>query len=142
MLYVRDFMSRKVRTINSSSNVLGAARQMAKWNIGSLVIVKGQKAVGIITEGDVSKAVAKGMDPKKTAVGFLHKKLITIGPDEKLEDAANLMASHGIKKLPVMEGGKLVGMVTQTDIVGSSFALVTSLKEMVWARYRPPDFQP
>jgi predicted transcriptional regulator len=52
------------------------------------------------------------------------------------------MASSGIKKLPVMEGGKLVGIVTQTDIVGTSFALVTSLKEMVQARYRPPDFQP
>ena len=54
----------------------------------------------------------------------------------------NVLASHGIKKLPVMESGKLVGMLTQTDIVDSSFALVTSLKEMVRARYRPPDFQP
>jgi len=42
----------------------------------------------------------------------------------------------------VMDGGKLVGMVTQTDIVDSSFSLATSLKEMVRARYRPPDFQP
>lgn len=135
-------MTRKVRTISSSSNVLRAAKQMARWKIGALVIVKGQRAVGIITEGDISKAVAKGLDPAKTPVGFIRKKLVTISPDEKLEDAANVMASHGIKKLPVMEGGKLVGMVTQTDIVGSSFALVTSLKEMVWARYRPPDFQP
>lgn len=142
MLYVRDFMTRKVRTISSGSNVLGAAKQMARWKIGSLVIVKGKRPVGMITEGDVSKAVAKGLNPATTPVGFLRKRLVTIGPDEKLEDAANLMASHGIKKLPVMEGGKLVGMVTQTDIVGSSFGLVTSLKEMVWARYRPPDFQP
>ena len=142
MLYVRDIMSRHVRTISSSSNVLGAAKQMTKWNIGSLVIIKGQKAVGIITEGDVSKAVARGRDPAMTPVGFIRKKLIAIGPDERLEDAANVMASHGIKKLPVMDGGKLVGMVTQTDIVDSSFSLVTSLKEMVRARYRPPDFQP
>jgi len=142
VLYVRDIMSRRVRTIASTSNVQRAAKLMAKWKIGALVIVKSKKAVGIITEGDVSKAVARGMDPAKTPVGYLRKKLVTIGPDEKVEDAANMMASHVIKKLPVMEGGKLVGMVTQTDIVGSSFALVTSLKEMVWARYRPPDFQP
>jgi len=142
MLYVRDIMSRRVRTIASTSNVQKAAKLLARWNIGSLVIVKGQKAVGLITEGDVSKAVARGLDPAKTPVDYLRKRLVTIGPDEKLEDAAHVMASHGIKKLPVMDGGKLVGMLTQTDIVGSSFELVTSLKEMVWARYRPPDFQP
>ncbi|MDG6900583.1 MAG: CBS domain-containing protein [Nitrososphaerota archaeon] len=142
MLYVRDIMSRRVRSISSTSNVLGAARQMSRRKIGCVVIVKGQRPVGIITEGDVSKAVARGLDPAKTAVGFQRKKLITIGPDERLEEAAKVMATHGIKKLPVMEGGKLVGIVTQTDIVGSSFDLVTSLKEMVRARYRPPDFQP
>jgi predicted transcriptional regulator len=52
------------------------------------------------------------------------------------------MTSSGVNKLPVIDGVKLVGMVTQTDIVGSSFDLVTALKEMVRARYRPPDFQP
>jgi CBS domain-containing protein len=142
MLYVRDIMSRSVRSIPSTSSVTGAAKQMAKWRIGSLVIVKGPRPVGIITEGDVSKAVARGLDPAKTPVGFMRRKLVTISPDERLEDAANVMTSHGIKKLPVMEGGKLIGMLTQTDIVGSSFELVTSLKEMVRARYRPPDFQP
>lgn len=134
-------MSRRVRSVSSASNVLGAAKKMARWKIGCLVIVKGQRPIGIITEGDVSKAVARRLDPSTTPVGFLRKRLITIGPDEKLEEAAKIMASHGIKKLPVMDGGKLVGMVTQTDIVGSSFDLVTSLKEMVLARYRPPDFQ-
>ena len=122
--------------------MLGAAKLMARWKIGCLVIVKGQRPVGIITEGDVSKAIARGLDPSKTPVGFMKRRLITITPDERLEEAAKVMASHGIKKLPVMDGGKLLGMVTQTDIVGSSFDLVTSLKEMVMARYRPPDFQP
>jgi len=52
------------------------------------------------------------------------------------------MAEKQIKKLPVVDGGSLIGMLTQTDIVASSFDLVTSLKEMVRARYRPPEFQP
>lgn len=60
----------------------------------------------------------------------------------RVEEAAKVMASSGIKKLPVIDDRKLVGMVTQTDIVASSFDLVTALKEMVRARYRPPDFQP
>ena len=66
---------------------------------------------------------------------------MTTEPGERVEVAAKIMADSGVKKLPVMEGKRLVGIVTQTDIVNSSFALVTSLKEMVQARYRPPDFQ-
>jgi len=97
--------------------------------------------VGIITEGDVSKAVGRGLDPARTAVSFLHKKLLTIGPKERIEDASRLMANAGVKKLPVMEGGRLIGILTQTDIVETSFGLVTSLKEMVSARFRPPDFE-
>lgn len=142
MICVRDVMSRRVRTISSRSTVLDAAKLMSRWKIGALVIVQGARPIGMITEGDVSKAVARKLNPGKTPVGFKRKKLIAIGQDERLEDAARLMASSGIKKLPVMEGDKLVGIITQTDIVGSSFALVTSLKEMVRARYRPPDFQP
>lgn len=135
-------MSSRVRTIDSAASVLDGAKKMAQWKIGSLVIIKRDRPVGIITEGDVSKAVAKGLNPSKTPVGFHSKKLIAVGPDERLEDAAKTMASAGVKKLPVMEGTTLVGIITQTDIVGSSFDLVTSLKEMVRARYRPPDFQP
>ena len=66
---------------------------------------------------------------------------MSVSPGERVEVAAKIMADNGIKKLPVMEAGKLVGIITQTDIVNSSFALITSLKEMVKARYRPPDFE-
>lgn len=142
MIYVKDVMSRRVRTIASSAKLREASKKMSKWGIGSLVIVEGTRPVGIITEGDVSKAVARSLDADRTPVGFKRKRLLTIGPEARLEEAARTMASAGVKKLPVMEGGKLVGMVTQTDIVGSSFDLVTSLKEMVRARYRPPDFMP
>lgn len=142
MIYVKDVMSRRVQTIEHTAKVLDAAKLMSQRKIGSLVILSGDSPVGIITEGDVSKAVAKGLSPTRTSVGFLGKKLVSVGPDERLEDAAKTMASAGVKKLPVMDGGKLVGILTQTDIVGSSFDLVNSLKEMVRARYRPPDFQP
>ncbi|MDV3277058.1 MAG: CBS domain-containing protein [Nitrososphaerales archaeon] len=142
MICVADVMSRRVRTVDSSATLKEAAKRMAKWRIGSLVIVERGKPAGIITEGDVSKAVAKGLNPFKTSVSFKRKKLVTVGPTERLEGAARIMAAAGVKKLPVMEGGKLVGIITQTDIVESSFALVTSLNEMVSARYRPPDFVP
>lgn len=141
MIYVKDIMTREVRTIPYDASITEAARAMARWKIGSLVITQGKKPVGIVTEGDVSKAVAKGLDPAKTSVSRQRKRLLTIEPGERLEVAAKTMASAGVKKLPVIDEGKLVGMITQTDIVGSSFALVTSLKEMVQARYRPPDFE-
>ncbi len=142
MIDVKDVMTRNVRTIQPNASIAEAARAMARWKIGSLVIVEGKRPVGIITEGDVSKCVAKGMDPSKTRVSYKRKKLITIELGERLEVAAKVMAAGGVKKLPVIDGDELVGMLTQTDIVNSSFALVTSLKEMVRARYRPPDFEP
>jgi CBS domain-containing protein len=141
MIYVKDVMSPKVRTISSKASVTDAARLMSKWRIGSLVIVGAKGPVGLITEGDVSKCVARGLDPRETPVSYHKKRLVTVEPGVRVEGAAKLMAGAGVKKLPVMDGTDLVGMITQTDIVNSSFALVTSLKEMVQARYRPPDFE-
>jgi CBS domain-containing protein len=141
LIYVRDVMTGRVKTIPMNATIREAAGEMVRRKIGSLVIVDGRKPVGIITEGDISKAVAKGLDPAKTPVSIQKKKLVTVEPGERIEVAAKMMASAGVKKLPVMEGTDLVGIVTQTDIVNSSFALVTSLKEMVQARYRPPDFE-
>jgi len=141
MIYVKDVMTRHVRTIDEEATISAAAKVMAKWKIGALVVVKGDKPTGMLTEGDVSRLVARGLDPRTTPVTIGRKKLVTVAPDERIEVAAKTMADAGVKKLPVLEEGKLVGILTQTDIVNSSFALVTSLKEMVQARYRPPDFQ-
>jgi CBS domain-containing protein len=141
LIYVKDVMTSNVRAIDVKATVREAAKAMAKWKIGSLVIIDGKRPVGIITEGDISKGVARGLDPAKTLVSIQRKKLVTVEPGERIEVAARTMAAAGVKKLPVMEGRELVGIVTQTDIVNSSFALVTSLKEMVQARYRPPDFE-
>jgi CBS domain-containing protein len=141
MIYVKDVMTRHVRTIGEESTISEAAKIMVKWKIGALVIVAGDRPTGMLTEGDISRLVAKGLDPRTTPVTIGRKKLVTVAPDERIEVAAKTMADAGVKKLPVLEDGKLVGILTQTDIVNSSFALVTSLKEMVQARYRPPDFQ-
>ncbi len=141
MIYVKDVMTRNVRTIGTKATIREAAKSMAKWRIGALVIVEGVKPTGILTEGDISRLVARGLDPRTTPVTVGRKKLVAVAPDERIEVAAKTMADAGVKKLPVIEDGKLVGILTQTDIVNSSFALVTSLKEMVQARYRPPDFQ-
>jgi len=143
MLFVRDIMTRWVATVEPKRTVREAATIMAKANTGSLIIMDKMRPVGIVTEGDISRALAKGADPDKVPVRkIMSKKLVTVSPDLRVEEAAKLMAEKEIKKLPVLEDRGVVGIVTQTDIVASSFELVTSLKEMVRARYRPPDFQP
>jgi CBS domain-containing protein len=143
LLYVRDVMSRKVLTAAEDETLGDAARKMVRQGVGSLVVVRGKTPVGIVTEGDISRAVARGTDAWNVPIRSAgRKKLITIEPDARIEEAAKLMSEAGVKKLPVTDDGRLVGIVTQTDIVASSFDLVTSLKEMVVARYRPPDFTP
>jgi CBS domain-containing protein len=143
MLYVREIMVPKVQTIKSNASLKQAASLMVKSRIGSLVVMDGSRPQGILTEGDISRAIAKGLDPTKDNVkSIMSKPVITITGDLRVEEAARVMSTANIKKLPVVEKDKLVGIITQTDIVASSFDLVNTLKEMVRARYRPPDFQP
>ena len=143
MLLVRDIMTGWVATAEPERSLRDAATIMAKAHLGSLIIISEGKPVGILTEGDISRALSEGANPDKATIKkVMSKRLVTVSPDKKVEEAAKLMAEKQIKKLPVVERGSLIGMVTQTDIVASSFDLVTSLKEMVGARYRPPDFEP
>ncbi len=142
MLYVKDIMQTNVRTIDRKRSLKEAARLMMRWRTGSLIVLDKGKPSGIVTEGDISRAVAKGASPGRTSLRACKKRLITIGSGSRIEEAAKLMAGEGVKKLPVVDDGQLVGIITETDIVRSSFDLVTALKEMVRARYRPPDFVP
>jgi len=143
MLFVRDIMTRWVATVDPERTLRDAATIMTKGHTGSLVVMKRGMPEGIVTEGDISRALSKGANPDKVPIKeIMSEGLIAVAPDIRVEEAAKLMAEKQIKKLPVVEGGVLIGMITQTDIVAASFDLVTSLKEMVRARYRPPDFQP
>jgi len=143
MLSVNDIMTRWVATSDPERSVREAATIMAKAHTGSLIVIVKGKPAGIVTEGDISRAISAGVNPDKVHVKkIMSKRLITVTSDKRVEEAAKLMAERQIKKLPVLEDGSLVGIVTQTDIVASTFDFVTSLKEMVRARYTPPDFQP
>lgn len=142
MLYVRDIMQTHVRTIDKRKTLRDAARSMARWGTGSVIVVDAGVPCGIITEGDVSRAIARGVSTGRATLSSNKKRFVTVSSGVRVEDAAKLMASKRVKKLPVVDDGKLVGIITETDIVHSSFDLVTALKEMVRARYRPPDFVP
>ena len=116
---VSDVMTPNLRTIEPSTPVIEAARLMAKEEIGPVPILEGERVVGILTDRDIAtRVVAEGKDPQSTTAGEVaSKQLVTIDPDQSLEDAARLMAQHQVRRLPVCEeDGRLVGIVAQADV--------------------------
>lgn len=115
---VRDAMTENPRSIGASESVVEAARLMRDEHIGSLPITDDEELVGMITDRDITtRVVAEAADPKMTSVGdVVSRDLISVEPDKDLEEAVQLMASHQVRRLPVVEDGRLVGIVAQADI--------------------------
>jgi CBS domain-containing protein len=91
---------------------------MREEHIGSLPITDDEQLVGMITDRDITtRVVAEAADPKLTPVGDVYSRdLISVAPDEDLEEALQLMARHQVRRLPVVENGRLVGIVAQADV--------------------------
>jgi CBS domain-containing protein len=91
---------------------------MREEHVGSLPITDEEKLVGMITDRDITtRVVAEAADPKTTSVGDVFSRdLISVEPDKDLDEALQLMARHQVRRLPVVENGKLVGIVAQADI--------------------------
>jgi len=118
MRKVKDVMIKNVKTIFPSATMAEAAKLMKKNRIGSLVVVEGERPVGIITERDLAyKIIAeeKGLDMEVRAV--MTGDLKTMEPERSIKDAARLMAAHVIRRLPVVKEGKLVGIISIEDIM-------------------------
>ena len=115
---VRDAMTADPRSIGKSVSVVEAARLMREQDIGSLPITDDQQLVGMITDRDITtRVVAEAADPKLTSVGDVSSgDLISVEPDKDLEEALLLMARHQVRRLLVVENGRLVGIVAQADI--------------------------
>jgi len=115
---VRDAMTENPRSIGASASVVEAARLMREADVGSLPIVDDEKLVGMITDRDITTmVVAEGADPGSTPVGDVSSRdPISVELGEDLEEALQLMARHQVRRLPVVENDKLVGIVAQADI--------------------------
>ena len=115
---VRDTMTADPRSIGASASVVEAARLMREEHIGSLPITDDDKLIGMITDRDITtRVVAEAADPKTMSVGDVSSRdLISVEPDNDLEEALQLMARHQVRRLPVVENGRLVGIVAQADI--------------------------
>ena len=113
-------MSKPVRTVKPDEKLSVAVALMDKNSIGSVVVLDGETAIGIITEGDVVEQVSKGaqslLEPVKQVMS---RPLITGTPDMAVQDAVSLMLEKRIRQLPIIQGKKLVGIVTDRDLMRS-----------------------
>ena len=116
---ITELMTPNPRTIDQDKPVSDAAKMMRDEDVGLAPIVDGDKLVGTVTDRDIAiRIVAEGKDPQTTKVmEIASRELITIDPQQDLDEAMKLMARHQVRRLPVVEeDGKLIGVVAQADI--------------------------
>ncbi|MBI4010536.1 MAG: CBS domain-containing protein [Candidatus Aenigmarchaeota archaeon] len=125
-------MNRDVVIAKPEATLKEASEVMAKFHIGSLVISDGEKIFGILTSSDILKAIASGKDVGKTLIdNVMTKNVITIEPDKDIEAAVDLMVQNKIKKLPVVDQGRLVGVITASDIFTIEPKLLANLASLL-----------
>ena len=115
----RDVMSTDCTCIGENDTLLDAARKLAELDVGSLPICgEDDRLKGMLTDRDiVVKVIAKGKDPSDVTAGDLGEgKPVTIGADDSVEEALSVMSEHAIRRLPVIDGHDLVGIVSQADV--------------------------
>ena len=117
----RDIMSSDCTCVGESDSVLDAARRLAELDVGSLPICGDDNRLkGMITDRDiVVRVLAAGKDPGDTKVADISQgdgETVTIGADDSIEEALRTMADHQVRRLPVIDGHELVGIVAQADI--------------------------
>jgi len=138
-LKVEDVMIKEVVTIDENLTVKEAADVMNKFEIGCLIAVRKGKAMGIITERDLLKrVVAEAKDANKTKVKeIMSSPLVVVEPNMELEEAVKLMFQMKIKKLPVIDEKRLVGLVTLTDIARFQPQMIKILKQLSLKQLAP-----
>jgi CBS domain-containing protein len=118
MTQVKDVMTRSPSVCDRQTTVLEASRLMREEDVGSIPVVADGKPVGVVTDRDiVLRVVAEGRDPSMITAGEIASgELVVVEPDQGLDDALRLMAKHQVRRLPVVDDDRLVGIVAQADV--------------------------
>ena len=118
MAQIRDVMTTNPTTVERSTSVLEAAKVMAGEDVGPLPVTEGGRLVGIITDRDVVvRVLAEERDAQATTVGDIcSSDLVTVTPEDDLDQALRKMASAQVRRLPVVEGDRIIGIVAQADV--------------------------
>ena len=116
--YVKDYMDKEFPTIQVEASITEVSKLLNDTKVGYVIVLEKGKPMGIVTEWDlVSKILAAEKDPKKlTLRQVASSPLITVDPDKDLIEASEVMQKSGIKRLPVVKGGVIYGVITSTNI--------------------------
>jgi CBS domain-containing protein len=115
---IRDTMTADPRSISPSNPIVEAARLMRDEDIGSLPVTDEGRLIGILTDRDIAlRVIAEGKSPESTTVGEVFSRdPVAVQPDQDLDEALHLMAQHQVRRLPVVEDDRLVGILAQADV--------------------------
>jgi CBS domain-containing protein len=138
IVLVRDVMSKDVKVVRPDSSVREVVATMNKFDIGSIIVVQGDRPVGIITERDILRRIVEPcLAPETlTARQVMSSPVLTIKETASIDEAAKLMVKRNVKKLPVLDNQKLVGIITFTDIVTKVPTMLSILEELVRPYHR------
>ncbi len=131
---LRDIMVREVVTGDEEMSVKEAAKLMRKYDVDSIIVVDSDnQPVGIVTQGDIiNELVSKDTTPSRVKLrDVMTSPLITGSPNDRLSDIAKKMAAEKIRKLPIIEDGKLVGIVADVDILAVSSQMNSILSDLI-----------
>ncbi len=136
---VGDVMTSSVVSVEASDKAYDAVLKMINRDIGSVVVKRNGIVLGIITKGDVLRNIVKaGIDPRKTtSADVMSKPVVTVEQNATIESASRLMTEYSVSKLPVMNDGELVGIITSSDIIRAEPMQVGYLQELMKARFVP-----
>jgi CBS domain-containing protein len=115
---IAELMTKDVQTVTPDTDLVTVAKQMKTLDVGVIPVVEGQQLVGLITDRDiVIRAIATGVQVEQAQVReYMSPSPTTVSPNDSVQDAAEIMAREQIRRLPVVEGGKLVGIVSIGDV--------------------------
>ena len=142
-MQVKDLMSSHLITVDREETVAAAARLLSRHNVGALPVTNGGKLVGMLTDRDIAvRCVAANFDPNLTRVrAVMSAGAVTVPAEESGLRAAKTMGKHQVRRLPVTQNGRLVGMLSQSDLAAGSEQSeeLSRAFRQVFEQYDPPD---
>jgi CBS domain-containing protein len=115
---IREVMTPAPETIQADRPASEAAKKMKEADAGMIPVMDNGNLLGTVTDRDIAlRVVAEGKDPQSTTVGEIASRdIVTVQPDDDLDDALQKMAKHQVRRLPVVEDGRLIGVIAQADV--------------------------
>ncbi len=116
-MLLRQIMQKKIVTVSPESTIRETAKKMKDYRVGYLLVTNGESIKGCVTDRDIVLWLANGKDPDATRVdGIMQSSVVTAPPDTDVFDASKLMARKKVRRLPVVENSKLIGLVSVSDL--------------------------